>query len=138
MEKKELLSIIDNFGDDTNKKVFAYLVEYVSDIKDDICEVKDEVKKQNKISIINGEGDGVRSEIDAGEFHQLMYNRITKNAKDLKELDKKKQDRGMLKTTVKSINWWADNIIKIILLLAALFGWIAYHDITTTLNTLPK
>lgn len=137
MEKDELLSVIDNFSDDNSKKVFTFLVEYVSDIKEDMKGIRDAVKDLDKVSIINGGGDGIRTEIMANDFHQSMYNRIMKNEKDLLSLETKKQDKGMFKSTVKSVSWWADSIIKIILLIAIVLAYLEISDIYTIIQSLP-
>ena len=58
--------------------------------------------------------------------------------KIVSDLDNRKQDKGFIKTTIKNVNWWADNIIKIVLLLTAILGYFVYNDLATVVKNLPR
>lgn len=63
---------------------------------------------------------------------------IKKVKKILEDLDTKKQDKGVLRTTVKSAAWWADNLIKIALLAAAVLAYFGFNDLYSKLEGIIK
>jgi len=142
MEEKELLDFTESFSDSGTKKVFIFLIKYlttikqdVAGVKEDVSVVKDEVKKLKEtthtVTIINGGGEGVETTFQRNQFYQLIYDRIAR-------MEREKVNKGGFKNTVKSLAWWSDNIMKILVAVAIVLGIIGFNYLNNLIQNTPK
>lgn len=142
MEEKELLDLTETFSDAGTKRIFVFLIKYltgikrdVSGVKEDVAGVKEDVRKikeaYHTVTIINGGGEGVETTFQRGQFYQLIYDRVAK-------LDREKVTKGGVKNTIKSLAWWSDNLIKILFAIAIALGIIGFNYLLNLYNSIPK
>ncbi len=94
----------------------------------------EDIKKSLEVEFNNGS-------VKTSKINDVIlehHNDIKKVKTILEDLDKKKQDKGLFKSTVRNVSWWSDNLIKIALLIAMVLAYLGISDIYSRLDSLPK
>jgi hypothetical protein len=138
MEKHELSLFIDACNsDEGTKQVFYFLVDNLSDIKDDLKGLNIKVDDLQHITIINGGGSKLPTTMRANDFHQMTYNKSVKNEAGINELRLTKHDKMTMKSSIKNISWWFDSLFKIAVVIAFLLYFLGAPHASNAINSLP-
>jgi len=139
MKKEELLLFIDSykFSDEGTKKVFTFLVDHMSDIKEEVGSLNEKIDSLQNITIINGDGSKMPTTMQASDFHQMTYNNISSLRTVVEELKRTKVNKGQFKDNVKTMSWWFDVGFKLLVVIAFLLYYLGVPHLNNAINNLP-
>lgn len=138
MEKKEILTILDNynFNDESIKKAFFLLGGYLIDLKEDVKYVKDTIINLEEVNIINGTDLKTPTKIKRNDFYQMIHNEVIKlesdinNAKEsLEDLQKSKKEKKSFKEYLTDFGWWIDSLYKIAVPILFILSYLWYTSL---------